>query len=256
FSYSTTWAPATIPGAPDLDGKYETWTQKQTTVTTTDLVTNQVSKTIYTYVPLFDTVGIQSNAVQMPIPPSHPGESKIQYEDGAGNVLRTVNKTLTFEFFLPQDTLTTLDDGQSSLQHIDYNINNVVTDIYDHDFGIGATSAIGSHGPLLRRVHSDYNHAFPLNPLMPPIAQFTPLSTAISDRPSAVITYDGAGHKVAETDYGYDETPLASASATGHDDPNFGTGFISGRGNATTKTEKCFIGTQPCSLGDSVTQYA
>src|SRR5262249_37541219 len=48
------------------------------------------------------------------------------------------------------------------------------------------------------------------------------------------------------------------ASATGHDDQNFSTSFVSGRGNATTKIARCFTGTSQtaCPQGDSVTTYA
>jgi YD repeat-containing protein len=83
-----------------------------------------------------------------------------------------------------------------------------------------------------------------------------PYNSAISDRPSDVITYDASGNRVAEVDYGYDETPIAAASATNHDDQNFGTSFVGGRGNATTETHRCFPlppATQPCS--DAITTY-
>lgn len=256
FTYSTTW---TFPNIdPDIAG-YKTWTQKQTTVTTTDLVTNVVSKTVYTYAPLPDLAGGNAPGVPSQLAPTHPGEVALQFEDGGGKVLESVKKHYTAEY-LPPDVLTTLDNGQSSYTHTVYSpliggfLVNVVSDVFEYDFGAEAdANAPGPHGPLLRHVHADYNHAFPMNPLMPAANPFT---SAIIDRPSAVITYDGSGNRVAEVDTNYDETLVASASATGHDDQNFGTGFINGRGNATTKIAKCFVGTQACAPGDSVTKYA
>src|SRR5262249_20163390 len=99
-----------------------------------------------------------------------------------------------------------------------------------------------------------------LNPLMPAVTPTTPFNTAILDRPSAVITYDGSGNKSAEVDYGYDETALGAVTSVQHDDQNFPATFISGRGNATTQTAKCFTlvngSQQSCPQGDSVTKYA
>jgi RHS repeat-associated protein len=62
---------------------------------------------------------------------------------------------------------------------------------------------------------------------------------SIFDRPAAVKVYDGNGSLTAETDYAYDGTSVSSVSATEHDDTNYGTGY-NNRGNATTKTARCF----------------
>jgi len=56
-----------------------------------------------------------------------------------------------------------------------------------------------------------------------------------------VITY-GNGTKIAETDYSYDQTAVASVSnlpANSHDETNYPTSY-NNRGNLTTVTEKCF----------------
>ena len=261
FQYNTTWVGTVNPS----QGPFQTWSQKTTTVTTIDKVTNTSFVTTYTYIPQPDQVlgndpqGQINGATGVIL--AHPAEQRIQYKGANGHVLRTITKAYRTEY-LPPDVLTTLDNGESSYTHTVYAspnslLINVVSDIFEYDFGVQPDAAApGSHGSLLRRTHADYNHAFPLNPLMPPITPTTPFNTAILDRPSDVIVYDGSGTRVAETDYNYDETTVAAASATGHDDQNFGTGFNNGRGNATTKTVKCFSGTQACSQGDSVTHYA
>ena len=272
FSYSTTWALTNnIAGA-----AFKAWSQKQTTVVTKDLVTNTSFTTTYSYVPVTDlalgndvsgAIGQFTGVYQV-----HPEEKTILYEDGSGNVLQTITKGgIMKEFVPPQNVLTTLDNGLSSLTRTDYK-GTVFTDEYQYDFGTTVSDPVtnanpfplGPHGPLLRHIHADYNHVFPSNPLMPPAGSF---STAISDRPSDEIAYDGNGNRVAEMDYCYDgdtssftgcgSSSLASASATEHDDQNFSTSFVSGRGNATTKIVKCFSGASQtaCTQGDSITVY-
>lgn len=81
FSYSTNWS------SPTND-----FSSKSTTVVSTDAITNQQTKTIYTYLPaspdqgLYDLSG-SSNGTAVPI------ESSVVYQDGSGNTLKTVNKT-------------------------------------------------------------------------------------------------------------------------------------------------------------------
>ncbi len=276
FSYSTTWSFTNN----NVGAAYQTWTQKQTTVVTKDLVTNASYNTVYSYIPVFDSalgndsfgaIGQTTGVYQV-----HPGERTILYEDGSGNVLRMVtNGGVMNEFVPPQNVLTTLDNGLSSLTRTDYR-GSAIADQYHYDFGNtlndSASTAnpfpLGPHGPLLQHIHADYNHVFPLNPLMPAVNNATPISTAISDRPSDLITYDGNGNRTTEIDYCYDgdtssftgcaSSSLASASATGHDDKNFSTSFMSGRGNATTRIVRCFSGASQtgCSQGDSITGYA
>jgi RHS repeat-associated protein len=67
------------------------------------------------------------------------------------------------------------------------------------------------------------------------------------NRPASITIYDGSNNRVAETDYGYDESAVAGVSSVviDHDEANYGTGagesgYTVPRANLTTKTQKCF----------------
>src|SRR5262249_4303565 len=80
---------------------------------------------------------------------------------------------------------------------------------------------------------------------------------SIVDRPSSVLVYDGSNTLMAETDYTYDSygpSGIALATATGHDDANYGPGFTV-RGNATSITRKCFIPGTTNTCTDATTSY-
>ena len=51
---------------------------------------------------------------------------------------------------------------------------------------------------------------------------------------------DGSSNRVAETDYSYDQNPIASAPVVQHDETYYGTSSTAPRGNVTTVTEQCF----------------
>jgi hypothetical protein len=79
-----------------------------------------------------------------------------------------------------------------------------------------------------------------------------PLGGTIADRPSSIVTNNGSGTEIAETDYAYDQTSVSSVSATGHDNTNYPSGTGVARGNATTKTVKCL----QTGCSNAVTIYA
>jgi len=205
FQYTTTWAATQNPSG----SVFQAWSQKTTTVTTYDKVANTSSITVYTYVPQADQVlgndpqGAVSAATG--VIQAHPVEAKIQYKDGSGHVLRTVNKQYGAEYLPPTGILTTLENGQSSYVRTQFRTDafqsaiDVISDIFEYDFGLLSDAAApGPHGALIRHTHADYNHAFPLNPLLPAISSSTPFNTGIVDRPSDVITYDGNGNRMSE----------------------------------------------------------
>src|SRR5262249_31059919 len=101
FQYSTTWA---FPQNPS-GGLFQAWSQKTTTVTTIDNVTNTSFITIYTYQPQADLAlgnDPQSHlSAASGVPHVHPVEKTIQYEDAKGNVLRTVTKRYSLEYLPP-----------------------------------------------------------------------------------------------------------------------------------------------------------
>jgi RHS repeat-associated protein len=248
FSYSTTWG--TIEPTTGL----RKWTTKQTTVTTKDLVRGTSFQTVYTY----------SQAALMQIANFAQTSSTAVYstvdnlQGTGGSLLRTTTKSWSYYTNPPTTETVALDNGQTSEVISCYpiftapapcpsvNVNSllaILTDRYEYSYGSGQP------GPLLRRTHYDYQ-SFPANPL----------GIAILDRPADVITYDANNNELAETDYAYDQqTSLASASATKHDDQKFSTTLVTSRGNVTTKTEKCFTGSgksqQACPQGDLITSY-
>ncbi|MGH9396158.1 MAG: RHS repeat-associated core domain-containing protein [Terriglobia bacterium] len=184
------------------------WTAKASTVTTYDLARGGSFETQYSYGP--ETVANPPDddslfASQVPL------ENTVAYYDGNGKLLRTVAKNWQDPYAMTGEKVT-LDNGQTSETSLTYSSTSQLTDKYEYDYG----------GTLLRHTHTNY-------------ASFG--STGIDDRPSSVITYDGSGSRVAETDYAYDQTGVrGSFGITGHDDVNYGTSF-NNRGNATTKTE-------------------
>ena len=217
FAYApTTWVP---------DNVFPTgqkWTNKSTTVITYDLRRGTNFNTVYNYVPIGGPV--QPNDPIIYSTNTIPLESTIAYYDTSGSLLQTVTKTFVGGITLPPDVKTTLGNTGPVSQTTHVYAGYLLTDQYAYDFG---TSAPGN---LLKHTHIDYA-SFGSTPIYPS-------APSILDRPRDVITSDGGGHRVAETDYGYDQTGLGAASATGHDDPNYPTSYVT-RGNATTKTVQC-----------------
>jgi RHS repeat-associated protein len=246
FEYATTLSPATSPETGE--SQFDEWTSKQTTVTTHDLVRGNSYTKTYKYTP-------SSPASLEPSPAEQwtgvfnviPWESNVQTTDFNSSLIRDVNETYSFVFMPPTDKKTTLDNGQTSDEQATYASTDFMqrlTDTDEYDFGAATGSAAqpGAPGALLKHTHIDYA-SFAANPV----------GGIILDRPSHVIIYDGNGNRVAESDYIYDNASLGSVTAAGHDDFNFPASF-NVRGNATSQTRKCFIGTQTCS--NAVTTYA
>jgi len=257
FSYQTSWAPATTGNV------FQQWTSKQTKVITKDLVSGSNSTIVYNYSPspIAEWSGVPHPDIQATqVQPVNPVESSVLTYDANSTLLQTVTKLYTDNWAPPTDVITKLDNGQSSEVKSCYqgsqsfNQNpwcanatgnyylggTILTDEWRYDFD----------GSLLRHVHADYNSfTTPLFPSLP----------SILDRPSDVIFDDGSNNKVAETDYIYDQGSVSQTSASGHDETNFGVGLPAAgnnRGNVTTRTVKCFIGSNTCSQGNPVTTYA
>jgi YD repeat-containing protein len=258
FSYQSNWDP--VPAGMD------TWSQRVTTVTTKDLVRGTSYSTVYTYQPF--AVANQPNDGSGAWIGSTPVETKVQYYDIGGSLLRTNLKVYTDPQLPPNETVT-LENGQTfetDYSHTPLWPNNwnsspecwvysfvsgttvnrcleILTDKYEYDLGSGA------RGALLRQTHLNYA-GFAPTPIFPSTA-------SILDRISQVIKYDGGGNRVAETDYGYDQTALAAVAnppSGTHDEANYGASSSSPRGNATTVTRKCFVNSTSCT--DAVTSYA
>jgi YD repeat-containing protein len=216
FAYSTTWS-TTNP----LD-----WTQKSTTVTNTDNVRVASYSTQYGYTPLNSP--FVPNCTSCLLTEQVPVEGTTTYNDYSGAELQTVTKSWK-NVRLVQSVQTTLYNSGSSLSSLKvycYNSWEEPTEVDEYDFGTGTPSGScasppsgTASGSLLRKTTTAY-------------ASF---SGHIVDKPSSVISYDGSGNRVAETDYTtYDSV-----------------------GNLQTKVADCFAvtGGQPCAQGNSTTSY-
>ena len=211
FSYSpTTWG---------FGGNAAAWSQKSTTLTSTDLVTGQVTTTAYSYIPGSD-IGVG----QVPV------EEQVSYQDGSGKTWKTVNKTWASVYHVIGDQ-TVLDNGQGNATLRCYGGNWQVSDIYEYGFqGEGAkppdpscptnpsalsaglnTSAIG---PLRRHTSIAYHNFI----------------THIVNKPDSVTVYDGSGNQMNQTSYQYDGASLTPSGAVDL------VSVSAARGNATSVT--------------------
>ena len=208
FTYKTTWS---------TNPQFE-WTGKKTTVTTTDNLRNLSSTTTYTYNPWY-----------APQPPNEtsilyeqiPTENVITYSDwGGSSTISTVNKGWAGGW---ADLLTseqvTPDGGGTSQTNYSYAAFGQVKEKDEYDY------AASPPGPLLRKTIINYWNSPP-----------------IYDRPSQIITCDAlpcssSQNRVAETDYVYDASSLASGHTTVGRDLNYNGNGIVSRGNATSKSE-------------------
>jgi len=242
YSYSTSWSGGTGCG-PD-------WCTKQTTVTATDVVRGETITTIYNYL----HGGMFSDNNPYNSFPSEgesvPLERTVVYRNSGGAILQTVTKAWYDQDRLLACDARTLDNGLTSEAFYTYS-GVMMTAKRQYDFGLIATANACSidtyNAPIAptitptRETDTAYQ-AFASAPAYP----YPPL-----DRPSSVKAY-GNGTLVAETDFGYDETSVASVSPTppAHDETNYGASSTAPRGNTTTVTRKCL---QSCA--DAVTKY-
>lgn len=213
FQYYTDWS----------DNTTSTWNYKQTIVTTNDLLRGTSFATTYKYSPL--AAQWVPNCGSCSMTQQVPTEQVITYGDIGGGTLRTVTKSWK-NIRLLQSEQTALDNGQSSLKVYCYNNWEEITEADEYDLGTsvpnGACATVPSgaqSGPLLRKTATTY-------------ATFTP---HIVDLPATVITYDGLGNRVAETD-----SPSYDAN-----------------GNLLTQTKDCFslANGVACTQGNATTTY-
>jgi RHS repeat-associated protein len=216
FTYSTTW------GSPAYY-----WSGKTTNVTTTDNVLGESSLTAYTYLAVPAAVQPYSNTT---IVGQIAVENTTSHYDwgNTSTPLRTDTKTWYNQFDAASDQ-TALAGGETSEVVYCYLGSSCAPTAFsqlksknEYDYGQGAP------GSLLRETIWSYQ-SFPN----------TPLGGYIVDRPSSIITENGSGTEIAETDYVYDGTAVSAVSLlTAHDETNYSSSY-NNRGNATTKTVKC-----------------
>lgn len=246
FSYTTTWWPQSL----------EAWI-KTTTVTTTDMVTGQVSIAKYTYGPIQADIYDSSSWLDA----SLPVERSIQYENASGTVLETVNKTWgdvrhvigeQTILFNPQGG-----NGQGSAKQYCYDANEQLVGVYEYGFpgavskpadpacytnafnlGSGAQGDPGlansQIGPLMRTTITALHNFAAANP-----------PTHIANEPDSVTVYNGSNvssNQVMQSSFIYDGSAVVGSGVT----TQTGLGSPPGvRGNATSITRSSNTGASP-----------
>lgn len=226
FAYSTTW---------DTNSPWF-WDSKTTTVTSTDLLTNQVAVTTYNYLPgAADPGGPYEYQAGNNISIVVPVEKSVIYQDGSGHTLKTVNKTWLngSNPFALLGEQTILDNGQGMTSLRCYDANEQVTHIYEYGFqSEGAKPAdpacassngltVSAIGPLRRHTAPAYHNFLGGTP-----------STHIVNEPDTVTVYDGSSNQVKQTSFTYDGNAVVASGAQ--------TGLVSPpglRGNTSTITQ-------------------
>jgi RHS repeat-associated protein len=257
FAYTTTW-----PNAQSYK-----WTSKTTTVTTKDLIRGTSFNTVYTYSPALPPAESDKPFEDLGYVPL---ENTIQYYDTNGSLLKTTTKSWGTISLLAGECETLPNgliagkfynyqpySGFSGLTQQPFNLQNALMtdlpiDVTEYDYGqvSSACTPPGSSVLPIRETVTAYQ-SFANTPLFP--------YYALQDRPSSVKVYGAvAGNKtlLEETDYAYDGVTPQGLTQTpyGHDETNFGSTSTAPRGNLTTVTRKCFVGSQNCA--NSVTNYA
>ncbi|MGH9506934.1 MAG: RHS repeat-associated core domain-containing protein, partial [Terriglobales bacterium] len=164
-------------------------------------------------------------------------ETSVLHEDGSGTVLETDARSGAFD--LPPSQTITLGpagDGETRETERDYSGSPcnlaVLSELKNYDYGSDA------HGPVLSQTVYAYA-AFAATPMFP-------AGPSICDRPSSVVTEDGSGNRVAETDYAYDQASPAPTSGL------YGKDYSSGNyGNVTTESR--WVSTTDSSLNTTFT---
>ena len=205
-------------------GSGPTWTTRQTTVTSTDLLTSQITKTIYTYGPattdnnVWVTSALYSKLVAV--------ETNVLYQDGAGKTLKEVNKTwLNPHVMLAEQTILYDSAGNRSVGSATYHCydaNEQVTNLYEYGFQTegskpadptcySSPTKVGSLnttyiGPLRRQTTTAYHPFFSWNP---PSWTGTHIVTA----PDSSTVADGSNVTASQTLFTYDQNVLQTSGA-------------------------------------------
>ena len=223
FSYSTTWDTTNVD-----------FTAKSTTITTVDLLTNRSKQEVINYGSVLKDPpdGVAVYPIQIPV------EATVKEYDWGNTTtpLRTTTKVWADEFQMTGETIT-------------WNNNSALTSKHIYCYSTGSctqasTQPSGFPAPLMAEAEYDYsNQSTPIRqntytyyPVFAPCEMLTAMSNASPCNqvgvpsvttyvPQSIVTTDGSGNKIAETDLGYDEVTPATVSnlvAGTHDECNFG----------------------------------
>src|SRR5271165_4144960 len=160
---------------------------------------------------------------------------------------QTSGKFYSYAGYTPFQNTSVLNEAQAGS-------TNLPTDVAEYDYGAVTTvcQKPTSNTLLLRDTVTTYQ-PFGNTPL------FTGLPS-IEDRPSSIQVYGMVGTTktlLEETDYVYDgQSPPTAVTPipVGHDETHYGATSTAPRGNPTTVTRKCFVGSTSCTK-NSVTTY-
>ena len=255
YQYATTWA----TNWPNNPGD---WSAKTTTVTTTDNVLGKTSKTIYTYTPM--AAAGTTNAMGGGVATELPMERTIQYFDW-GNLstpLKVVYKAWwnEFEEMCELTSINGLTSGHF-YKYLgtsgSYLPSDYVTDDQEFDYGvISNPSVCGTQttaGVAPTRETKTTYQSVQVPTGVVPTAGSSQIG-GVFQVPMTVITYDGQGNRLAETDYGIDGGTLTDpGTVVQHDDANYSASTTS-RGNVTSITRQCF--TSNCTSPSPQTTFA
>ena len=216
YNYTTTWSS-------------DAWTSKTTKVTTTDDVTGKSAQTTYSYLPGGNNIPLEQTIARYDWGNT---TTPLDTETKAWYTNTTNQAQLACDFH------TT--NASKSAGHFYQYAYAQISD--DKEYGYGqiatpATVCVGTNP-------SAPTSPTPVRETVTQFQAFTNALGAVFGKPSSVTIY-GSGTQLRQTTYGYDQTPVASASATSHDETSFGPSVQSQRGNATTIT-----------TGGSATTYA
>ena len=243
FQYSTAWQY-------DANGISNGWTQKVTTVTTTDNLRGGISsKTVYTYSPYYVPAqplasGVNANLL--------PLEDTITYYDwGQTTPLKTTQKQWLDQFNLSSETTTYSTANGPRVSGTVYKyISGLCTNIlllYNQSLNI-STNPVQSLVYLSEQDDYDYGNGqlgllskktiYNYQCFNSPFPNATPPITTIPPQISGITIEDGSGTIKAATRYGFDGTSITSLTSN---PVQHGLNYVSGpsvRGNLTSAT-KC-----------------
>jgi len=230
FSYSTVWNTGDNTG---------TWSQKTTTVVTTDNITGKTMQTIYTYMPgsLASLSGFWgSEASEFPV------EQTVARYDW-GNTTTPLDTEIKAWYNSAQVSQLACDfhisnDGKSTGHFYQYQYAQI-SDDKEYDYGqipnpaTSCTNAGNNNSPTpptntipIRETATNFQ------------ALVNPQGVAFGEPSSVIVSSNGSA--IAETDYSYDQFSLGSpVKATNHDETNYSPSLKANRGNATTITHLC-----------------
>jgi RHS repeat-associated protein len=238
FSYNTLWN--------NTNGQ---WTSKTTTVTTHDVQTGQSATTTYTYTPVYQPLQPDAGG-QMPA--ELPVESVVTQTDwGSSAPLSQTTKAWVDQFEMTSEA--TVLNGITALTskkvYCYYYANCAEASGYPQQLQSLSEYDFGQSSPTRQTTYTYYAFTPPCLMLSDqstpsPCQSWTPKSTGFA--PTQIVTKDGSGNRLAETDAYYDGmTPTSNTvvpvslndvtglAATIHDETNYAQSSTQARSNLT-----------------------